>query len=375
MNPNNNDYSQSSNSDSNNQPAVGFSRDSFFNLPPQTPQPDVPPGQSQSSENYQQSPQQGAAFSRDSFFNAAPPQNPQPDVASTQYPPQNYSPQNYVPPQPPPYQPPAYGVPDMRSLPPTAPTPPGQSSGGSNKILLTAAVVISLSAIGLLVTSQFKKNNETPIPLISSPNNDTVKPTSPVVTEQESTANQLANARREATSSGNLEKAIQMAQGIPTSSSVYIEAQQQIQSWKSDFEKHNNVLADIRQAYNAGQWQVVVDLSYNQIPRNQYWDSNSELTSMAVNAKQKLQSSRKEMYFCTCGGIDLGASTTNFHLKNGPELGYAGCTVTCLPESKALFFCQAKEGRFVAKTYSDFNLTGTNANSNSGAAWQCAAKS
>ncbi|MFN7716094.1 MAG: hypothetical protein ACK5QS_11525 [Pseudanabaenaceae cyanobacterium] len=161
----------------------------------------------------------------------------------------------------------------------------------TKKLLIAGA--ITLAVLGGGGYFAFQKFNKTPARANFSLNNDTVKPTSPVVTEQESAANQLANARREATSSGNLEKAIQMAQGIPNSSSVYIEAQQQIQSWKSDFEKYNSVLANIRQAYNAGQWQVVVDLSYNQIPRNQYWDSNSELTSMAVDAKQKLQSSRK----------------------------------------------------------------------------------
>ncbi|MFN5855182.1 MAG: protein kinase domain-containing protein [Pseudanabaenaceae cyanobacterium] len=151
------------------QPVGSFSKDSFFNTaPPQNSQPDVATPRSQSPANNQQNPQQGAGFSRDSFFNAAPLQNPQPDVAPTQdppqsYPAQNYPPQNYVsttPPQasaPPPSQTPTYVVPGMRPLPPTAPTPLGRSAGGSNKILLIAAVVISLSAIGLLATSLFNK--------------------------------------------------------------------------------------------------------------------------------------------------------------------------------------------------------------------------
>ena len=87
-------------------------------------------------------------------------------------------------------------------------------------------------------------------------------------------------------------------------------------------------------------------------------------------------STRREKYLCTCGGVDIGPSTENLDGKNGTDLGYAGCTATCLPESKALFFCEAREGRFGAKTYSNFNLTGTITESRGArAAWQCAARS
>ena len=180
----------------------------------------------------------------------------------------------------------------------------------SLNILAITAIVISLGAIGVVTASQFNNNKASNLsnssnstPDQTNPNPQTLtpsgisnsKPDQPDPNPQPPTtgaANQLANARQEATSSGNLEKAIQIAQGIPNSSPVYSEAQQQIQNWKSDLEKYNNVLANIRQAYSAGQWQVVVDLAYSQIPRNQYWDSNSELTTMAVNAKQKLQPSK-----------------------------------------------------------------------------------
>jgi hypothetical protein len=85
---------------------------------------------------------------------------------------------------------------------------------------------------------------------------------------------------------------------------------------------------------------------------------------------------RKEKYLCTCGGIDIGPSTNNLDGKNGTDLGYAGCTATCLPESKALFFCEAQEGRFGAKTYSNLNLTGTITESRGAkAVWQCATRS
>ena len=158
----------------NPQQGAAFSRDSFFNAAPQSPQPNASPPQSQPPAN----PQQGGAFSRDSFFNAAP-QNPQPDVAPTPYPQQNYVPN--PPPQaptPPPSQAPTYVVPGVQPLPPTAPTPPTRSGGGSNKILLIAAVVISLGAIGAIGASLFNRTPNPPDNRVGSNLPDPKPPTS-----------------------------------------------------------------------------------------------------------------------------------------------------------------------------------------------------
>ena len=124
------------------------------------------------------SPQPAVVFSRDSFFNAAP-QNPQPDVAPTPYPQQNYVPN--PPPQaptPPPSQAPTYVVPGVQPLPPTAPTPPTRSGGGSNKILLIAAVVISLGAIGAIGASLFNRTPNPPDNRVGSNLPDPKPPTS-----------------------------------------------------------------------------------------------------------------------------------------------------------------------------------------------------
>lgn len=130
---------------------------------------------------------------------------------------------------------------------------------------------------GLLIYSLTPKFS--PISSVSTPNS---------VNTNDDGQLTLSRAKSEAISTGNLDSAMQIARGIPNSSSAYSDAQKEINKWQADWTNQNNAFTKLRESYNAGRWQEVVDIGNHDIPRNSYWGKNTELTNKFKEAERNL---------------------------------------------------------------------------------------
>jgi serine/threonine-protein kinase len=81
----------------------------------------------------------------------------------------------------------------------------------------------------------------------------------------------LDSAKQEAISSGNLERAIALAQDVPNTSPTAAEAQQLIRTWQQDWQAQNQLFQDAQRAFEQERWYEARELSFK-LPRNPYWN-------------------------------------------------------------------------------------------------------
>lgn len=85
----------------------------------------------------------------------------------------------------------------------------------------------------------------------------------------------LATTQAAANTSGDLGKAIDALQDIPSTSAAYGEAQQQIQQWQGQWQDQQALFAQAEAAAQTSQWyQVRKQLS--RLPKNPYWNQRSD---------------------------------------------------------------------------------------------------
>ncbi|AFY84388.1 protein kinase domain-containing protein [Oscillatoria acuminata] len=110
----------------------------------------------------------------------------------------------------------------------------------------------------------------------------------------------LAQAKKEAEESGNLQAAIALAKEVPVDSDSYQNAQTAINKWEEVWQTYQNIFAQVEAAYNAGRWQEVENVA-RQLPQNPYW--NPKVDPMYYEAKAQLkaiQAAEATKYFCVC---------------------------------------------------------------------------
>lgn len=200
---------------------------------------------------------------------------PIPTQAATEYTPIPVTKETEViPPQPPQQIP-------VRPTPVPQPVTPSTSNGGNFAWLfgvLAAFGVVSVGG-GILIASMQSK---------SSSSNPTTSPatTSPI------TQSALAKAK-EAAATGNLGEAIELAKGATVTEAE--EARSLVSQWNQDWQNQQAAFQEVKEAYNAGNWQRVVEVAYDpsRLPRNPYWDG--QVDSMAVESKRKLEAAKKAL--------------------------------------------------------------------------------
>ncbi len=198
-----------------------------------------------------------------------------PTVAATNY-------QQTPPPNPPP-QPtvqPTIAVSPAYQQPPN-PTPVTTPKSNRTPLILgISAAVLTAAVAGIVITLMPKPSQVTP--------NAAQSPASAPNTA--STPSPLLQAK-DAEKEGNLGRAIELAKSA--TGTELSEAQSLIAQWQPQWDQEQAAFQQVKDAYNAGRWQETSDLAYNSIPRNPYWDDNSELTNMAKAAEAQLASIRK----------------------------------------------------------------------------------
>lgn len=157
-------------------------------------------------------------------------------------------------------------------------TLPHSQGKSVHKRSLVGLTLVSLLIGGSYIIANLTTNN------IPKPLQETLSTLSQVDTS----SNVLSPAKQQASKGiGNLGEAIKLAKSIDNNSLVYKEAQLLIAQWESKWEQENMLFMQSREAYDAGRWEEAYDLAFR-IPRNEYWDNNRELNTIAINSKNHL---------------------------------------------------------------------------------------
>ena len=81
----------------------------------------------------------------------------------------------------------------------------------------------------------------------------------------------LESAQQEAQTSGDLGRAIALAQDVPNDSAVAENAQRLIREWQQEWQAQKQLFQDAQRAFDEKRWYAARTLSYK-LPRNPYWN-------------------------------------------------------------------------------------------------------
>ena len=95
----------------------------------------------------------------------------------------------------------------------------------------------------------------------------------------------LEQARQEAKRSGDLGRAIALAQQVPSNSDTAEEAQTQVQQWQTQWQQQRDIFKRAKTAFDANRWYAARDLAF-QLPQNPYWDKQAD--PIYFTAKRKI---------------------------------------------------------------------------------------
>ena len=96
----------------------------------------------------------------------------------------------------------------------------------------------------------------------------------------------LDSAQQEAETSGNLGRAIALAQDIPSNSTAAEDANRLIRQWQLQWQDENELFQKANQAFEQKRWYVARDLAYK-LPRNPYWDRRAN--PIYFEARRKIE--------------------------------------------------------------------------------------
>ncbi|MBE9039231.1 serine/threonine protein kinase [Oscillatoriales cyanobacterium LEGE 11467] len=116
------------------------------------------------------------------------------------------------------------------------------------------------------------------------------------ITSIEQWSEQILAKAEETYNLSGLDKALEIAKGIPESSSAYQKAQDKIQDWKDAWKMDTALFKEIQITSEAQQWQKTVEIG-NRITRNSYWDAivkNIYFSALNKLAKENLEIAKEK---------------------------------------------------------------------------------